>query len=327
MHGQRFTLRQQFINNNLGGNMNFIKIITVTGLVSVSFNSFSATCSCAGVPLLNSMNSTSVDQNQWFLNLTYEHHEMNKLYSGSDEFNDETNRKRETDSYIIQVDYGINKVWSVSTMLSYVDHEREIGQSNNSLSSASDVGDGLILLKYTPEKINLFSKWEYSIGVGVKIPLGENNATQNSIKLSEDMQPSSGSYSALAWGYVGYAFDRSAQTQIFMSSNYTLNQENDRNYANGNEFNIGIGASYTMKENWGFVAQLRYKTTKADERNGDAIPNTGGEWIDFIPNVQYRINDKSGINLGFRIPLYRDLDGALQFTTSSAVTLGYSYAF
>lgn len=312
---------------NLVKKMNFIKIIAVTGLVSISFNCFSATCSCAGVPLLNSMNTASVDQNQWFLNLSHEHHVMNKLYSGSDEVNDETNRKRETDSTIIQVDYGINQVWSVSAMLSYVDHQREIGRSDNSFSSASGVGDGLILLKYTPQQIDLFSKWEYALGAGIKIPLGKDNATQTGVTLSEDMQPSSGSYSALAWAYLGYAFDQSAQTQIFISSNYSFNQENDRNYTNGNEFNIGIGGSYTMMENWGFVAQLRYRTTKADERNGDPMPNTGGEWIDFIPSVQYRINDKSGTNLGFRIPLYRNLDGALQFTTSSAVTLGYSYAF
>jgi len=307
--------------------MNVLKIVVITGLASFSFNSFSATCSCAGVPLLNSMNAASVDQNQWHLNLTYEIHEMNKLYSGSDEVNDETNRKRKTDSYIIQADYGINETWSVSAMLSYVDHEREIGRSSNSFSSASGIGDGLVLLKYTPKQINLFSKWEYSVGLGVKIPLGEDDITQNSVTLSEDMQPSTGSYSTLAWGYLGYAFDQAGQKQLFISSNYSVNQENDRNYANGNEFNIGIGASYTMKERWGFVAQLRYRTTEADERNGDAIPNTGGEWVDFIPSVQYRINDKSGVNLGIRIPLYRDLDGALQFTTSSAATLGYSYAF
>jgi hypothetical protein len=306
--------------------MNIIKIITFTGLASFSVNGFSATCSCAGVPLLNSMNSASVDKNQWLLNVTYEHHEMNKLYSGSDEVNDETNRIRETDSAIIQVNYGINKVWSVSAMLSYIDHYREIGRSSNSFSSASGIGDGLILLKYTPQQIDLFSKWEYAFGVGVKIPLGEDNAMQNGVTLSEDMQPSSGSYSALAWGYLGYAFDQSSQTQMFMSSNYSFNQDNDRNYTNGNEFNIDIGGSYTMVKNWGFVAQLRYRTTQADERNNNSIPNTGGEWVDFIPSVQYRINDKSGVNLGFRIPLYRNLDGALQFTTSSAATLSYSYA-
>lgn len=306
--------------------MNIIKILGFAGLASCSFSGLSATCSCAGVPLLNSMNTASVDQNKWLLNLTYEHHQMNKLYSGSDEVNDETKRKRQTDSTILQADYGINKQWSVSAMLSYVEHQREIGRSNNSFSAASGLGDGLILFKYSPQKINLFSSWEYSLGMGIKIPLGEDNATQNSITLSEDMQPSSGSYSTLAWGYLGYALDQSAQSQVFVSSNFSLNQSNDRHYANGNEFNISLGGSYTLQEYWGFVAQLRYRSTQADERNSHAIPNTGGEWIDFIPSVQFRINDKSAVNLGFRIPLYRNLDGALQFTTSSAASLGFSYA-
>lgn len=307
--------------------MNLIKMFTVGTLTMISLESQSATCSCAGVPLLNSMNTSSVDQNQWYLNLSYEHHEMNKLYSGSDEVNDETNRSRSSDSLIVQADYGINENWSVSAMISYVDHQREIGTSSNSFSSASGIGDGLVLIKYTPQKMNLFSKWEYSFGMGVKVPLGEDDATQNNVTLSEDLQPSSGSYSVLTWGYLGYGFDQSGQTQVFIASNYSANRENSRNYRNGNEFNIALGASYTMQKNWGFGMQLRYRTTKADERNGDAIPNTGGSWVDFIPSVQYRINDKSGLNLGLRIPIYRNLDGALQFTTSSAATLGYSYAF
>jgi hypothetical protein len=307
--------------------MKKIKIMTITGLLSVSFNSIAATCSCSGVPLLNSMSSTAASNNQWILNITYDHHEMNKLYSGSDEVNDETKRKRETDAYIIQADYGINELWSVSAMLSYVEHERTIGESNNSFSSASGIGDGLVLFKYSPLRISLFSKWEYSVGFGAKIPIGIDDATQNGIDLSEDMQPSSGSYSYLGWGYIGYAFDQAAQQQIFISSNFSVNQENNRNYSNGNEFNISIGGSYTLKEKWALVAQLRYRTTQADERNGDEIPNTGGNWLDFLPSVQYRLNDKSAINILARIPIYRNLDGALQFTTSSAMAIGYSYAF
>ena len=252
---------------------------------------------------------------------------MNRLYSGSDEVKDETNRNRSTDSMIVQTDYGINEFWSVSTMVSYVDHQREIGSSTNSFSSASGLGDGLLLFKYTPKKIDLFSKWQYSLGAGVKIPLGEDDAKENGVTVSEDLQPSSGSYSALTWAYLGYAFEQSGQTQIFISSHYSFNQENRRNYTNGNEFNLVLGASYSMMEKWGFAAQLRYRTTQADERNGDDIANTGGSWVDFIPSVQYRINEKSGLNISVRIPVYRNLDGALQFTTSSAANLGFSYAF
>jgi hypothetical protein len=307
--------------------MKILKTITIMSLFSTSLSSIAATCSCSSVPLLNSMNTTAANNNQWVLNLTYDHHEMNKLYSGSDEVNDETKRNRETDSYILQADYGINDLWSVSTMISYVEHERTIGESNNSVSSASGIGDGLVLFKYSPLRISLFSKWEYAVGFGAKIPLGVDDATQNSIDLSEDMQPSSGNFSYLGWGYIGYAFDQAAQKQIFISSNFSFNQENDRNYSNGDEFNISIGGSYTLKDNWAFVAQLRYRTTQADERNNDEISNTGGEWVDFLPSVQYRANDKSAVSLSARIPVYRNLDGALQFTTSSAITIGYSYAF
>lgn len=307
-----------------------MKLRTAFSLSSILLSSFSihaATCSCAGVPLLSSMDAALVNEGQWLLNISYDHHQMNDLYSGKDEVNDETLRSRETDSIITQIDYGINDTWSLSGMLSYVDHQRAIGRSSNSSSSASGIGDGLILAKYTPQRMSLLSRWEYSLGFGAKVPLGESKATQNGVLLSEDMQPSSGSYSLLVWGFAAYALDQAAQQQIFISTSYSINGENDRDYSTGDEFNIGIGASYTMIENWAVSAQVRYRTTLADERNNGEIPNTGGEWVEVLPSVQYRFDEKSALNLGARIPIYRNLDGALQFTTSSAVTLGYSYAF
>ena len=300
-----------------------VKII----VLSICCNQVSAaTCSCAGVPLLSSMEASSADSGKWYLSVTYEEHNINDLVSGSDDINDETERARESRSLLLQADYGVNESWSITGMLTYIDHRRQIGISQGSFAEAKGLGDGLILVKYTPQRINLFSSWEYSFGFGSKIPLGDDDYKINSVSVSEDLQPSSGSYSWLAWGYVTYAFDQAARSQIFLSANTSINNENGRNYQFGNEYNFSVGTSYHLQNDWAISAQVRYRESLPDERADVTIPNTGGEWVDFMPAIQYQLNQSSGIKLAARIPLYRNLEGAIQFTTSDSISLTYSYA-
>ncbi len=286
-----------------------------------------ATCSCAGVPLLNSMNATNVNAQSWLLSINYEYHEINDLYSGSQQVNDETFRERVSNSIISQLDYGIDEHWSITGMISHISHKRQIGSSNNSKIHTSGLGDSLLLIKYTPVTMSLLSPWQLSLGFGIKFPTGANDVMRNGFIVSEDMQPGSGAYSSLAWFSSSYRFDQAGQLQAFISANYSDNRENDRQYQLGDETNASVGISYTMQENWGAVALLRYRTTSADQRAGNDIPNTGGEWLDFVPSIQYRFENNLAINLSGRIPVDKNLDGALQFTTSNAITLGISYVF
>ena len=296
-------------------------IINIAALSFCCNQAWAATCSCAGVPLLNSMDASSADAGKWYLSVTYDKHEINDLVSGTDDVNDETERARESRSLLMQLDYGWSEKWSVTGMLTYVEHQRQIGISQGSFVEAKGLGDGLILVKYTPLRINLFSSWEYSFGLGSKIPFGEDEYKINDVPVSEDLQPSSGAFSWLAWGYVTYAFDQAARSQVFMSVNTSINNENSRHYQFGNEYNFTIGTSYHLQNDWAFSSQIRYRESSADKRSDVEIPNTGGKWVDFMPAIQYRLNQDSGIKLSARIPVYRNLDGALQFTTSNSISL------
>jgi hypothetical protein len=277
---------------------------------------------------LNSLEASAIEPDKLYMSVTYEHHEINDLVSGSDDVKDETERARESRTTLLQADYGWSQNWSATTMLTYVNHRRQVGISQGSFVDTTGLGDALLLIKYTPLRINLFSSWEYALGFGAKIPIGEDDSRNNSVPVSEDLQPSSGSYSGLGWGYVAYAFDQAARSQVFLSANTSINGENSRDYQFGNEFNLTLGTSYYFFESdWAISAQMRYRLSASDERAGVDIPNTGGKWLDFLPAVQYRLNDYSGIKLSARIPIYRSLDGVLQFTTSNAFSLTYSYAF
>lgn len=301
---------------------------SLLGLSSLmSMGASAATCSCAGVPLLNSMNNSTPKGQSWYLSTTYEYHKISDLYSGSDEVNDETGRDRVSQSTLFEVGYGINENWSVTGLLSATKHERTIGTNANSHVDSSGFGDAVILFKYSPQRITVYNRWQYAVGAGAKIPLGEDNATNNGITLSEDMQPSTGAWSALYWGYVARSFSAQANWELYGSFNYSDNQENDRNYQFGNELNVTFGVVHQDESPWDFGAGIRYRTTEADKRNGNDIANTGGSWWTLLPTIAYSFDENLALSATARIPIHRDLDGELQFTTSWATSLTLTYLF
>jgi long-subunit fatty acid transport protein len=109
--------------------------------------------------------------------------------------------------------------------------------------------------------------------------------------------------------------------------NYTVNEENDRDYSFGDEFNIATGISHNIGTRFSYSAVIRYRTTKADQRGEFAIPNTGGKWVDFVPAVSFTIIDSLSLSVFGRLPLARDLNGVLQFTTSYSYGVALSYGF
>jgi hypothetical protein len=286
-----------------------------------------ATCSCAGVPLLFSIDTSASEQGQFYLNYSSEVHEINDLVSGSDDVRDETGRERRSISQVISGSYAITDRWSVSGLVSYVEHNRKIGSSFLGASRSSGLGDSVLLVRYTPFFITPFSRQELALGIGVRMPTGEDAARQGFITLSEDMQPSVGAIGEILWSSYSYAFNQAATMQFNASANYTFNRENSRDYVFGDEFNLALGFSQSIGTKFSYSTAMRYRTTRGDQRQGFTIPNTGGKWLDFVPAVAYSVTDNLNVALSGRIPIERELKGALQFTTSYSYSLSFTYGF
>ena len=295
-------------------------------LFSFPAPAFAATCSCAGVPLLASIDTSAKEKGELFFNYIAEFHQISDLVSGTEDVPDETGRDRNTFSQVISASYAITDRWSVSALLSYINHERKIGLSSFGETSSSGIGDGVILVRYSPFYITPFSRHELSLGLGLRLPVGDDDAGSGVI-LSEDMQPSVGAYGEILWTSYSYALNQAATMQINTSANYTHNEENNRKYAFGHEFNFATGFSHSIGTRFSYSAALRYRTTQPDHRFGFEIPNTGGQWVDFVPAVQFSITDRLSIGVAGRIPAWRNLNGALQFTTSYAYSASVTYGF
>jgi hypothetical protein len=300
--------------------------VLVLLIFSLQVPAFAATCSCAGVPLLASIDTSATEKGQLFISYNAEYHQINDLVSGSDDVNDETRRDRNSFSQVLSASYALTDHWAVSALVSYVEHNRTIGSSFLGTTTTSGISDSVILARYSPLFITPFSRHALSLGLGVRIPTGDDDFG-DSFVLSEDMQPSTGAFGEILWASYSYAFNQAATLQFNTSANYTFNEENDRQYAFGNEFNLAAGISQNLGSKFGYSAALRYRTTTADSRFGFTIPNTGGQWLDFVPGVQYAITDHLNIGLSGRIPVARKLNGVLQFTTSYSYALSLSYGF
>ncbi len=293
-------------------------------LAFVPLQSAAQTCSCAAVPILGSMQLASPLNEQWFLGATYEFHDVSELVAGSSSIPDQTGRDRTSQAFIVELSRGLSEKWSFSALLSAVRHDREVSDIS---ASASGLGDAIAMIKYSPKSISLYSNTALSFGLGSRIPVGVDDASQNSVILAEDMQPSTGAFGGILWVYWAKALNDSKGARIYASANHTQNGENDRDYSFGQETNVVFGGAYQTQTPWGFNLELLYRNAARDQRDSVDIPNTGGEWLDVIPAVQYHISEKLAIRAAAKIPLKRDLNDQLQFTTKYALRLSMSYVF
>ncbi len=305
------------------------RFIALTGLpcfLLIPIPGEAVTCSCAGVPLLSSMETATPDANSWFVGTSFQYRDLSEAVSGSDEVNDGIDRDRTTETLIAEVSYGFSDRWSASTLFSYVRHQREVGGGDE--QEGKGIGDAIAMAKYAVLRQGIASRHGLTLGFGTRIPLGEEDEKGTlGIRLAQDMQPSTGAWGGIGWLNYNYSFNQAGTVQAYTTGSYTYNDENDRDYRFGHESTLELGGSYNSPGSWAALAGLRYRHTERDERNGVEIPNTGGEWLDFVPAVQYQFSDAFAAKLGATIPVWRDLNDALQFTTKYAAHLSLSYVF
>jgi len=299
--------------------------ITLATLLSVAMApATAATCSCASVPLLGTMQLATPGGGEWFLAATYEFHDASELVSGSSTVPDQTGRDRTSQALVVELSRGLGEKFSFSTLLAAVNHKRAVGGITDDVTG---LGDAIVMLKYSPTTISLYSRNALSFGVGAQLPIGENDASRDGFVLAEDLQPSTGAFAGMFWVYAARALNESKGARVYASASYTNNGENDRDYQFGHSTTASLGASYQTQSPWGFNLELLFRHAERDQRASVDIPNTGGKWLDLVPAVQYHINDSVALRASGKIPLSRDLNDQLQFTTKFSVRLTLSWVF
>ncbi|WP_340103344.1 hypothetical protein [Rhodohalobacter sp. 8-1] len=287
-------------------------------------------CSCAGAPLLGTQSSGASEAGNVLIGVTYEFNQITNLYTGSEQItNDSANRN--TQSALIEINYGITDRLSASGTFSYVRKQRTSGigtPGETQTSTTAGIGDGIALLRYTLLPQSLWNRYYIAAGGGVKAPIGSTTLNNpNGRRFNADMQPGTVATDGVLWSNLGLNFLPISTINLSLTNSYRLTGTNERfvegdDYRFGNEFISILGLSDTITDRISYKLKARYRSTSSDERNDNVLPNTGGKWITLIPDLYITTSDQTSIKLSGQIPLYHELNG-LQPSTTYAVSASF----
>lgn len=314
----------------------FFKNITCLGyflLVAGVGSLMGQTCSCAGAPLISSQSISSAAKGNLLLGVTYQYNDISNLYAGSAQLENKT-VTRNTQSTLLEVNYGITKRLTFSGTATFVQKFRKSGLQNpgsEETLTTRGIGDGLFMLKYVLHQNTIREQYQLALGGGVKVPFGRSDLTQNSLPLNADMQPGTGAWDGVAWSYLSKTFAPATTVNLFWYNSFRLTGANDRfgvndEYEFGNELVSTVGITNKIIDDLSYILTLRYRSVATDQRNNNPLPNTGGKWIKLKPALGYGLTDKVSLRVSGQIPVYQQLNGT-QPTTAFTLSGSIFYNF
>lgn len=292
---------------------------------------FGQACSCGGAPILSALELPATQKGTLQLSLTYEYSSIADVFTGSLELKDDS-RERVVHSILSEINYGLTDRISISALLTFLQQER----TSQSQTGAGEflrtrgIGDGILLIKYNLIPFSPGNQRQMTIGGGIKFPLGKSSLHSSNTLLAADMQPGTGSWDGVLWGYLSQGFYRIAPFSMYSSVSYRQTGTNDRfgenlaGYSFGNEFMLTYGINTDWSALMSSTVALRYRTTSAAKFAGGAVPNSGGNWLNFEPSLSFNITNSLAVRANGQIPIYRDLDGT-QLTTSYKLLFSVFY--
>jgi len=268
------------------------------------------------------------------LEASYDLNYLATLKNGSDVYNDET-RRRITQSILIKSGYSLNRWLAVDALFSYVGQGRSISyQGTTNQVSTNGIGDAVIITKFILSRLNE-SGTELQFGAGPKIPFGKSNMQDDrGITLNADLQPGSGSWDLITWGYFVRQLKRRPTASISARIVNRFNGSNmeylgSETYRFGNSFQIYLGGGDQFMVGNRIISasiSLRYRQARADRINGINLDNTGGQWINIIPSIGWGIGSNSQIQLIPELPLFSKVEG-IQLTPTFRLQVGIYHSF
>ena len=285
------------------------------------------TCSCGAPPLLGFIDGGPKDRGSWQLAWEYEYNDISNLVNSTRPLTPD-DRQQTSQSGVLKVSYGINRIFSVTVMLNMILKERDV----TDLLRVRGVGDGLVILQANLTPGYNYPQRELVVGVGIKAPIGRADLKRNEVLISADMQPSSGAWDGIFTGYASSEVLMPRPVRVFISTSYRLTgsylrfPSTNQRYQFGDEFVASLGAGYTLGPRLGLTLMGRFRSSGASRFSGALIPNTGGQWYYLVPGIHLALPNGVNLGIGGQLPLYQKLNG-LQLTTKFSISMSVFYSF
>ncbi|UCE42607.1 MAG: transporter [Candidatus Aminicenantes bacterium] len=302
----------------------FTIVVGLIILFGSQFNTHAQTCSCAAAPLFDPIEYSTLKDRKWRFELSFKYHALNDLVEGTEKVVDDTDRTRTSQFLMLDVRYSLSRNVTLRAVFSFARQYRDVGISSAAPVSTNGLGDSMLSIQYSPIHYSPKNLTEVALGGGIKFPVGHNDARIIGIA-SEDMQPGSGSWDTLIWGYASHLLLPGNGFEVFGGVSARFNGTNSRDYRFGNEVIASLGSRLLTKNNLGIALYGRYRWADYDKRFNGNVPNTGGQWIYIVPSITINIQRDWGIKAEVELPVYRKLNGFRQFTTTYLASVSVFY--
>jgi hypothetical protein len=244
-----------------------------------------------------------------------------------------------------RVGFGVTKDFTMSVETGFWTNKTEIALNNSDTVSSKGIGDLILFPKYDIiNKKCASSNFEWTVGLGYKIPLGKYNDSVawvepfsgNTYYFTKPMavQTSSGSNDFIFYTgiYKGYT---KTQFRFFANATYIRKGWNPIGEKLGDFASVGLFASRTFFEKLGVTVQLRGEWIDHMKLNETvllyAYPNynpeaTGSKKVFFCPQLSYTFAQKITVYALADLPVYQYATGnqpgsELQVTAGIALRL------
>lgn len=239
-------------------------------------------------------------------------HEYNSLegtFVGSKRTDSNVVGRGSVQAYTVQAHYGITKRLGITLSAPYVKTRRSF--ISGKTFGADGMGDMSFVLKYSLKPLNIASSREIAVGSGFKLPSGSIDLVNDGTDLNFNLQPGTGAWDFLLWGYY-YKTHLPSGWSGSVSSLIRLPGTN----ADGLKFGREIFYSIVISRRLNTISQLslRFKgrSSASVTIDGYENPNTGGTITFVAPSVLWNPVRVFSVEMGVDIPFLYSVSGTQQ---------------
>lgn len=277
-------------------------------------------CCGAGNPISGFENVSGIPYKTLLISTTYKYSYSDTYYSG-DEKASVLSDKLNYNFTGVNIAYGILPRLSIQGQIGYfINKTKKYNISEWEPLKGYGFGDAEINLMYSIVKNN-FTGFNIITGIGVKLPVGVFDKETNNVKLPIFLQPSSGSLKFNVSLFMNKRFDKySVSFRGFIEFANRIKSQNF-DYKYGNLYLMSFYGSYKINKIISLIGQIRYEyRMKSSRENEQIVESSGGQLINFIPEINFIPAKGFSISIYPDIPIYRYMNGT-QISNKFAISL------
>lgn len=227
---------------------------------------------------------------------------------------------------VADLDYAINRAWSVSLQLPMIsrEHAHTIDDPLGAFveqARFSALGDVRVAGKYR------FMAADHQSGgglrFGLKLPTGATDKEMApGTPMEASLQPGTGTTDLLLGAYSHWSMsDSKWGGYLQLQTQYALDQRNQ--YRPGDSVGLDLGAHYALTDTLTGLLQLSYQHRNRDT-GANADPNSGGHTVFLSPGLSYTLAPGTHIYGLLQLPVQQYVNGE-QLTARRVGTLGVNF--